>query len=89
MLKTNARIRFTNASINIVTDICTGVLPLPTLNTLNMPRRQKYALMGVFALGGWYVAQDFSLDFGVANSIQYLHYLHSTPAIALRCFGVA
>lgn len=45
-------IRFTNASINIVTDICTGVLPLPTLNSLNLPRRQKYALMAVFALGG-------------------------------------
>ena len=49
-------LRFTNASINIVTDICTGVLPLPTLNSLNLPRRQKYALMAVFALGGWYVA---------------------------------
>lgn len=49
--------RFTNAGINIVTDIGTGVLPLPVLHSLDLPRRRKYALMAVFALGGLYVVQ--------------------------------
>ena len=44
--------RFTNACINIVTDICTAVLPIRALSSLHLPRRQKYALIAVFALGG-------------------------------------
>jgi hypothetical protein len=50
--------RFTNAGINIVTDIGIGVLPLPVVNSLHLPRSRKYALMAVFALGGLYVVQD-------------------------------
>ena len=46
---------FANASINIVTDIATGILPLPVLKELQLPKRQKIALMIVFALGGLYV----------------------------------
>ncbi|TKA80183.1 hypothetical protein B0A55_03612 [Friedmanniomyces simplex] len=44
---------FANAGINIVTDIATGVLPLPVFNSLELAKRQKYALMTVFALGGF------------------------------------
>lgn len=44
---------FANAGINIATDIATVVLPLPIVKSLNLPPRQKYALMGVFALGGF------------------------------------
>ncbi|KAK3109907.1 hypothetical protein LTR53_016352 [Teratosphaeriaceae sp. CCFEE 6253] len=44
---------FANAGINIVTDIATGLLPLPVFKQLELPRRQKYALMTVFALGGF------------------------------------
>ncbi|KAK5708471.1 hypothetical protein LTR17_020650 [Elasticomyces elasticus] len=44
---------FANAGINIVTDIATGVLPLPVFNSLELPKRQKIALMSVFALGGF------------------------------------
>ena len=51
----NALGRFANASINIVTDLCTAILPLPVLNTLQLPKRQKRALMAVFALGGLWV----------------------------------
>ena len=39
---------FSNTAINIVTDICTAVLPIPTLKSLQLPKRQKYALMAVF-----------------------------------------
>ncbi|CAK3821424.1 Hypothetical predicted protein [Lecanosticta acicola] len=43
---------FTNAAVNIVTDLATTLLPLPTLNSLQIPRRQKYILMVVFGMGG-------------------------------------
>ena len=44
---------FANTSINITTDIATAIIPLPVLNSLKLPKRQKYALMVVFALGGF------------------------------------
>nr|OQO30711.1 hypothetical protein B0A51_01835 [Rachicladosporium sp. CCFEE 5018] len=44
---------FTNSGVNIITDILTAALPLPFLNQLQLPKRQKYALMVVFALGGF------------------------------------
>ncbi|KAF2208670.1 hypothetical protein CERZMDRAFT_48687, partial [Cercospora zeae-maydis SCOH1-5] len=43
---------FSNAAMNIVTDIATTVLPLPVLKSLNLPRRQRYILMVVFGMGG-------------------------------------
>ncbi|KAK5114635.1 hypothetical protein LTR62_002208 [Meristemomyces frigidus] len=42
---------FANAAINIVTDIATVILPLPLVRQLNMQKRSKLALSGVFALG--------------------------------------
>ncbi|GIZ40965.1 hypothetical protein CKM354_000428500 [Cercospora kikuchii] len=44
---------FTNAGLNIATDIATTILPLPVLNALELPRRQRRALMLVFGLGGF------------------------------------
>ncbi|KAK1056676.1 hypothetical protein LTR74_014733 [Friedmanniomyces endolithicus] len=44
---------FANAGINIVTDVATGVLPLPLFNSLELAKPQKIALMTVFALGGF------------------------------------
>ncbi|KAK4623368.1 Wortmanamides biosynthesis cluster protein C [Fulvia fulva] len=43
---------FSNAAVNIITDVCTALLPLPVLKSLNLPTRQKYILMAVFGLGG-------------------------------------
>ncbi|KAJ9624475.1 hypothetical protein H2203_005210 [Taxawa tesnikishii (nom. ined.)] len=57
---------FTNASLNILTDIAILILPLPSLQRLRLPRRQKIGLMGVFALGG----------FVCLVSILRLKYLH-------------
>ena len=64
---------FANAGINIATDIGTGILPLRVLKDLEMPRRQRIALMIVFGLGGLYVPTDllptqwhFSLTFLLA-----------------------
>lgn len=42
---------FFNASMNIVTDIALLLLPMPLLSKLQLPRTQKIALMGVFAMG--------------------------------------
>ncbi|CAG8904104.1 unnamed protein product [Penicillium egyptiacum] len=42
---------FFNASMNIITDIALLVLPMPLISKLQLPRTQKIALMGVFAIG--------------------------------------
>jgi hypothetical protein len=43
---------FTNAAVNIVTDFAIIILPMPVLRSLDLPLKQKRALMLVFALGG-------------------------------------
>ena len=43
---------FTNAGVNIVTDFAIIILPMPVLRSLNLPLKQKRALMLVFTLGG-------------------------------------
>jgi hypothetical protein len=42
---------FTNAGIQIATDIIILILPMPLLWKLQMPRRQKYGVVAVFGLG--------------------------------------
>jgi len=44
---------FFSAGFNIVTDIALCILPIPTLVTLRLPRKQKYSLIFVFLLGGF------------------------------------
>jgi hypothetical protein len=41
----------TNAVINILTDFAIIILPIPVIQSLNLARRQKQALIGVFAVG--------------------------------------
>ncbi|KAF7191835.1 Satratoxin biosynthesis SC1 cluster protein 4 [Pseudocercospora fuligena] len=43
---------FFNSSFNVATDIATAILPLPVVKCLNLPRKQRRALMAVFGLGG-------------------------------------
>ncbi|KAL4904956.1 hypothetical protein BDW74DRAFT_24163 [Aspergillus multicolor] len=43
---------FFNASMNIATDLTLLILPMPLITQLQLPKRQKLALMAVFALGG-------------------------------------
>ena len=43
------------SSLNIGTDILILCLPVPQLWKLNIPRRRKYELMGIFSLGGLFV----------------------------------
>ncbi|PGG99107.1 hypothetical protein GX51_06447 [Blastomyces parvus] len=42
---------FSNAISTASSDIVTLLLPMPVIHRLRLPRRQKYALMGIFALG--------------------------------------
>lgn len=43
---------FSNSAIHILTDILIIIYPMPALKSLNLPRRQKVAVMGIFSLGG-------------------------------------
>jgi hypothetical protein len=43
---------FSNASMHITTDLAILMIPIPALANLELPRRQKIALISVFALGG-------------------------------------
>lgn len=43
---------FSNASMHIATDLAILLIPLPALTALDLPRRQKIALISIFALGG-------------------------------------
>ncbi|EME39876.1 hypothetical protein DOTSEDRAFT_104226, partial [Dothistroma septosporum NZE10] len=43
---------FFNSGFDVVTDILVAGLPLPVVRSLNLPKRQKYMLLFVFALGG-------------------------------------
>ncbi|KAF2739810.1 hypothetical protein EJ04DRAFT_294907 [Polyplosphaeria fusca] len=43
---------FTNAGINIATDFAIIILPMPVIRSLNLARRQKQALIAIFAIGG-------------------------------------
>lgn len=43
---------FSNASMHITTDLVILIIPIPALAKLDLPKRQKIALITVFALGG-------------------------------------
>lgn len=44
---------FSNASMHITTDIVILIIPIPALISIDIPKRQKVALMVMFALGGF------------------------------------
>ncbi|KAJ5345139.1 Integral membrane protein, partial [Penicillium brevicompactum] len=44
---------FSNASMHITTDLAILIIPIPALMAVDLPRRQKFALMIMFALGGF------------------------------------
>jgi hypothetical protein len=44
-------ITFLNASLNIITDFIVIIVPIPLLWNLQIPRKQKMILMGLFGVG--------------------------------------
>lgn len=53
---------FSNAAVNIFSDVLIISLPMPIIQGLNIPRKQKFALMGIFALGTLYMAPSPHTD---------------------------
>lgn len=43
---------YSNAGMHIATDLAILAIPIPALSRLDLPRKQKIVLMGIFALGG-------------------------------------
>ena len=43
---------FINGGMNILTDFAIILLPMPVISKLNLPGKQKQALIGIFAVGG-------------------------------------
>lgn len=43
---------FSNASMHIITDVAILTMPIPALSSLDLPKKQKIALMAIFAVGG-------------------------------------
>ncbi|EOD45288.1 Integral membrane protein [Neofusicoccum parvum] len=58
---------FTHAALNIFSDVMIISLPMPVIRGLNVPKKQKFALMGIFALGA----------FGCVTSILRLRSLYA------------
>ncbi|KAK2806519.1 hypothetical protein FQN50_005802 [Emmonsiellopsis sp. PD_5] len=48
-----------NAIMHIITDVTLLAMPMPIISTLQLPMRQKFAVMGIFALGGLLVPHLF------------------------------
>ncbi|KAL4812801.1 hypothetical protein BDW67DRAFT_193222 [Aspergillus spinulosporus] len=44
---------FSNASMHIATDLAILVIPIPALYSLELPRKQRIALIAIFAVGGF------------------------------------
>ncbi|KAJ5775559.1 uncharacterized protein N7511_000570 [Penicillium nucicola] len=44
---------FSNASMHIATDLAILIIPIPALMAVDLPRKQKFALMLMFGLGGF------------------------------------
>ncbi|KAJ6097560.1 hypothetical protein N7499_001934 [Penicillium canescens] len=44
---------FSNASMHIATDLAILIIPIPALLVIDLPRKQKFALMLMFGLGGF------------------------------------
>lgn len=46
---------YINAAGNIATDLAIFIMPLPALSKLQLGKKQKYMLLGIFSLGFLYV----------------------------------
>lgn len=63
---------FFNASMNIATDVTLLLMPMPLLIKLQLPKMQKVALVGVFAMGILYVNVEILRDSRVLTCFKVL-----------------
>lgn len=54
MMLTVCRLWYVNASVNIITDLLVATIPVRGIWRLQIPRRQKIALLGILTIG-WFV----------------------------------
>ena len=51
------------AAVNVILDFSVLILPIPKISMINLPKRQKAAVLFVFVLGGLYVDDAASMLF--------------------------
>jgi hypothetical protein len=69
---------FSNAALNITTDIMIFAIPMPLLKQLQLPKKQKIGLMFVFGFGALYVDPSFCSKQSLLTHFQRLrHQRHS------------
>lgn len=61
---------FSNASMHIATDLAILVIPIPALAALELPKKQKVALISIFALGGLYAPLPYETSLEKQNKEQ-------------------
>lgn len=61
--------------LTIITDLIIFILPIPIVGPLNLPRRQKIVVVGIFALGFLYAFFVFL----TLHSRSYPPFLYLTP----------
>ena len=79
---------YANAISSILTDIVVLLLPMPLLKRLHLPRRQKYGLMGVFALGGLYVSLPSLMLPPCLTPLKCLHHVNFAYDNTRSCIEV-
>ena len=65
---------YLGAANNVVTDLVILVLPMPVVWKLQMPRPKKYAVTGVFLMGGLLVFLPFQISSTPADGRQRLYH---------------
>lgn len=83
---------YINAAGNILTDLAIFVMPLPVLNRLQLRKKQKYFLLGIFSLGFLYVkvilmtctTQSCSAFSLISLELGYFVLTRSRPTVRVR-----
>ena len=64
--------------VNILLDVCTVALPMPTLWGLHLTTKKKVMLCGIFSLGIMYILLPLILDIVRLTLSQHLHHYDTT-----------
>ncbi|KAF2086038.1 hypothetical protein K490DRAFT_12892, partial [Saccharata proteae CBS 121410] len=86
---------YATAGLNIFSDVMIILIPIPALGTLQIPKRQRFGLMTLFAFGGFgcvtsmirlYVLTRSTDDFSADNALAAMwSVIENCTAIILAC----